>query len=151
MARRSRSKRTLATVEDVRTIAAALPRSYEVTVHGRVKFRVGQIVYVAFSRDETIMGFGFPKELRAALVDSDPDKFLLPDPSDLRFNWVSARLAAVDRDELWALVVSAWRMCVPKKVAAEYDRRSGKPEPRARRARASRAGGRTRATARGRT
>jgi hypothetical protein len=110
------------TIDDVRAIAATLPRSYEVLVHGRVKFRVGQLVYAALSRDETVMGFGFPKELRDALVESDPHKFLLPAPSDLRFNWVSVRLAAIDRDELFALVVSAWRMCVPKKVAAAYNR-----------------------------
>ena len=41
----------------------------------------------------------------------------MPEPSDLRFHWVCARLAALDRDELHALVVGAWRMCVPKKVA----------------------------------
>src|SRR5262249_55612845 len=122
-ARRPEASRASVTVDDVRSIASTLPRSYEVVVHGRVKFRVGSIVYVAFSRDQTIMGFGFPMELRVALVDSDPDKFLMPSQSDLRYNWVCVRLDAVDREELWALVVSAWRMCVPKKVAAEYDRR----------------------------
>lgn len=111
------------TIDDVRAIAATLPRSYEAVVRGRVKFRVGRIVYVAFERDETIMGFGFPKELRDALVEAHPHKFLLPRPSDLRYNWVCVRLDAIDRDELSALVVSAWRMCVPKKVAAAYDRR----------------------------
>ena len=110
-----------ATVEDARSIVATLPRSYEAIVHGRLKFRVGQIVYVAFSRDESTMGFAFPKELRAALVESNPDKFLLPNRSDLRFNWVCVRLAAIDRNELSALVISAWRMCVPKKVAAAYE------------------------------
>src|SRR5690606_6375610 len=115
--RRLEARRTLVTIDDVRSIAATLPRSYEVVVHGRVKFRVGQIVYVAFERDETIMGLGFPKELRDALIESGPDKFLLPPrPSDLRYNWVCVRLDAIDRDELWALVVSAWRMCVPKNV-----------------------------------
>jgi hypothetical protein len=109
------------TVDDIRSIAKALPRSYEVVVYGRLKFRVGQLVYVAFSRDETTMGFAFPKELRSALIESDPDKFLLPSKSDLRFNWVCVRLAAIDREEAFALVVAAWRMCVPKKVAAAYD------------------------------
>lgn len=133
----------MVTVDDVRSIASTLPRSYEVFVHGRVKFRVGQLVYVAFSRDEAIMEFGFPKELRAALVDSDPDKFLLPRPSDLRFNWVGVRLDAVDREEAWALVVAAWRMCVPKKVAAAYDAtKSGLAAPTsASRARRSRSRG----------
>jgi hypothetical protein len=118
---RRRAAKTV-TVDDIRAIAATLPRSYEVVVRGRLKFRVGQLVYVAFSRDQTIMEFGFPKELRAALVDSNPDKFLLPSPSDLRFHWIGVRLDAVDRDEAWALVVGAWKMCVPKKVAAAFDR-----------------------------
>jgi hypothetical protein len=110
------------TVDDVRAVAATLPRSYEVLVHGRVKFRVGSLVYVAFSHDQQIMGFGFPKELRASLVESDPDKFLMPGQSDLRFNWVCVRLDAIDRDELAALVMGAWRMCVPKKVAEGHSR-----------------------------
>jgi hypothetical protein len=117
---RRKGRQTPVTVDDVRAIASTLPRSYEVVVYGRVKFRVGSLVYVALSRDETIMGFAFPKELRASLVDSDPDKFLLPDSSDLRFNWVCVRLDAIDHNELSALVISAWRMCVPKKVYAAY-------------------------------
>ena len=107
----------MVTVDDVRALAETLPRSYEVLVRDRVKFRVGQMVYVAFSRDEQTMGFGFPKEERAALVASEPDKFLLPPESDLRFNWVVVRLAAIDADEMHELVLGAWRMVVPKKVA----------------------------------
>jgi len=105
------------TVDDVRDLAETLPRSYEVLVRDRVKFRVGQMVYVAFSRDEQTMGFGFPKEERAALVASEPDKFLLPPESDLRFNWVVVRLAAIDEEKMRELVLGAWRMVVPKKVA----------------------------------
>ena len=86
----------------------------------RVKFRVGRIVYVAFSRDETLMGFGFPKEEREALVASEPDKFLLPKPSDMRYHWVVVRLAAIDREEMREIVLDAWRMVVPKRVAAEH-------------------------------
>ena len=107
----------MVTVDDVRDLAETLPRSYEVLVRDRVKFRVGQMVYVAFSRDEQTMGFGFPKEERAALVASEPDKFLLPPESDLRFNWVVVRLAAIDEEEMQELVLGAWRMVVPKKVA----------------------------------
>ena len=45
---------------------------------GRWKLKVKQIVFVAFSRDETEMGFGFPKAERDGLVASDPDTFFLP-------------------------------------------------------------------------
>jgi hypothetical protein len=106
------------TVDDVRRITSTLPRSYEVVVRDRIKFRVGQIVYLAFSRDETVMGFAFPKEERDGLIASEPDKFMLPGPSDMRYNWVHVRLDAIDDVELRELVIEAWRMCVPKKVAA---------------------------------
>ncbi|MWA00775.1 MmcQ/YjbR family DNA-binding protein [Actinomadura sp. LD22] len=106
------------TVEQVRALALTLPRTSEHLIRDRVKFRVGSIVYVAFSRDETVMGFAFPKEERAALVASEPDRFRLPGESDLRFNWVEAWTAALDEPEMRELVMDAWRMVVPKKVAA---------------------------------
>ncbi|MEO3801799.1 MmcQ/YjbR family DNA-binding protein [Nonomuraea sp. B1E8] len=117
----------MVTVDDVRQFARTLPRSTEHLIRDRVKFRVGQIVYVAFSRDETLMGFGFPKEERAALVAAEPDKFLMPGESDLRFNWVEVRLAAIDAAEMRELVLEAWRMCVPKKVRLEQQRQAGTP------------------------
>ncbi|HKY66876.1 MAG TPA: hypothetical protein VJM49_10920, partial [Acidimicrobiales bacterium] len=76
------------TIDDARAIAAPLPRSYEALVRGEVRFRVGSMVYAAFYQDDTIMGFGFPREEREALVASEPDKFLMPRPSDMRYRWV---------------------------------------------------------------
>jgi hypothetical protein len=86
----------------------------------QVKFRVGRIVYVALSRNEQSMGFAFPKDERAALVAAQPAKFFMPIPSDLRYNWVRVWLEAIDLTEMRELVVDAWRMVVPKRVAAEY-------------------------------
>ena len=83
------------------------------------RWPVGQIVYLAFSRDETLMGFAFPKEEREALVASDPHKFQMPETSDLRFNWVVVELDAIDDDEMMELVQDAWRMVVPKFLARE--------------------------------
>ncbi|NKY86535.1 MmcQ/YjbR family DNA-binding protein [Nocardia veterana] len=111
----------MAVVEDVSSLGAELERSYPVYVRGRLKFRVEQIVYVAFSLDETVMGFAFPKEERAALVASEPHKFRMPSTSNLRFNWIESNLAALDPTEARELVVEAWRMVVPKKVSAGYD------------------------------
>jgi hypothetical protein len=108
------------TIDDVRAVASGLPRSYEAVVRGRVKFRVGRIVWLAFSRDETLMGFAFPKEWREALVETEPDKFMLPRDSDLRYNWAVVRLAAIDADELRGLVLDAWSMVVPASVSAPY-------------------------------
>ena len=107
-----------ATVDDVRAVALGLPRTTEHLIHDRVKFRVGRIVYAALSRDEEWLGFAFPKEERAALVAADPERFALPRESDLRYHWVLVRLATVDPDEVRELVEDAWRMVVPKSVAA---------------------------------
>jgi hypothetical protein len=110
----------MATIESVRELALSLPRSYEALVRDRVKFRVGSIVWLAFSRDESLMGFAFPKEEREALVGSEPDKFLMPKPSDQRYNWVVVRLDAIDDAEMREIVLDAWRLVVPKSVAAAH-------------------------------
>ena len=110
----------MVTVDDVRRVALDLPGTTEHLIRDRVKFRVKQLVYVAFSRDETVMGFGFPKEERVALVESEPDKFLMPPTSDLRYNWVEVRMTALDLDEMTELVTDAWTMVVPKYVARQY-------------------------------
>ena len=120
----------MVTIEAVRSVAARLPRSTERLVRGRVKFRVGRLVYLAFSRDKTVMGFAFPKEERDWLVGGDPDKFLLPTKSDLRYNWVLVRLAAIEEAEMRDLVLDAWRMVVPARIAERFDRKEpAPPEP----------------------
>jgi hypothetical protein len=110
----------MVTVDDVRALAETLPRSYEVLVGGRIKFRVGRIVYISFSRDQTIMGFAFPKEQREWLIGGSPDKFMHPSAADMRYHWVLARLSALEEVEMRELVLDAWRMVVPKSVAAAF-------------------------------
>ena len=109
------------TIDDVRELTKRLPRSYEVRVRGRIKFRVGRIVYLAFSLDETLMGFAFPKEEREAALETYPDRFLRPRASDMRYQWLVVRLDAIDKEELRELVFDAWRMVVPKKLASLSD------------------------------
>jgi hypothetical protein len=97
-----------------------LPRTNEGLVRGDVKFRIGRIVYLALSRDGSTMGFAFPKELRDALIESEPEKFSLPRQSDMRYHWVHVRLDAIDADEMRELVEDAWAFTVPKSVIEEY-------------------------------
>ena len=52
------------------------------------------------------------------MVAAEPDKFMLPRKSDMRYNWIHVRLDAIDLEELRELVIDGWRMCVPKSVAA---------------------------------
>jgi hypothetical protein len=113
------------TVADVQELARTLPRASEVYVRGRLKFRVGRIVFLAFSKDGSVMGFGFPKEWRAALVESEPEKFSLPSESDMRYHWVHVRLAAIDAEEMRDLVENAWAMCAPKFLIEQYAQHQG--------------------------
>jgi hypothetical protein len=110
----------MVTADDVRRLALSLPRTEERLVRDQIKFRVGRLVYVAISADEASMGFAFPKEERAALVAAEPAKFHMPIKSDERYNWVRVWLAAIDEAEMREVVVEAWRMVVPKRVAASY-------------------------------
>jgi hypothetical protein len=107
-------------MDEVRAFAATLPRSSEALVRGRVKFRIGRIVWLAFSRDATTMGFAFPRAWRAALVEAEPETFSLPSEHDMRYHWVHVRLAAIDADEMRELVEDAWAFCAPKRVASDY-------------------------------
>lgn len=108
----------MVTVQDVRAVAMSLPRTEEHLIHDRVKFRVGRIVYAALSRDETILGFGFPREQRAALIAAEPDRFLLARASDARYQWIDVRMAMLSVAEMREFVTDAWRMVVPKRLAA---------------------------------
>src|SRR5215468_1039786 len=108
----------LVTMRDVRAWAMALPRTEEHLIRDYVKFRVGRIVYAAVSPDETILGFAFPKEERAAIIAAEPDRFLLERRSDARYNWIDARIATLGLDEAREFIIEAWRMVVPKRVSA---------------------------------
>jgi hypothetical protein len=108
------------TADEIRAFASTLPRSTEAVVRGRMKFRIGRIVYLSLALDGSTMGFAFPKEWRDALVESEPEKFELPSASDLRYNWVHVRLDAIDAGEMRELVEDAWAFCVPKSVAETY-------------------------------
>lgn len=121
------------TVADIRQVALSFPRAQEALVRDRIKFRAGRLVFVALSRDELMMGCGFPREERAAMVAAEPDKYLLPTPSELRYQWIEVRLAAIGLDEMRELVTGAWVICVSQGLAREH---LGYRHPYERRARA---------------
>jgi hypothetical protein len=108
------------TLDDVRSLALTLPRAREGDVRGRVKFYIGRIVFLAFARDQSMMGFAFPKEWRDAALEAEPEKFVRPKTADLRYNWLVVRLDAIGHDEMEDLVTEAWSICVPQRVVDEW-------------------------------
>ena len=122
-----RAPRRSPTIDDVRAFALTLPRTTEGYVRGELKFRIGRLVYATCSRDGTLMGIAFPREWRPVAVDAEPEKFSLPRPSELRWNWIMVRMAALQVREMHDLVLEAWRMVVPHKVFAAYSARAAAP------------------------
>ena len=53
----------MVTVDEIRALALALPRTTEGFVRGQVKFYIGRIVYLAVSRDESTPGVRVPQGL----------------------------------------------------------------------------------------
>jgi hypothetical protein len=45
----------------------------------------------------------------------------MPSGGDLRYHWVEVRLEAIDETEMRELVLDAWRLVVPKRVAAAHE------------------------------
>jgi hypothetical protein len=117
-AQRAEEAEPMVTAQDVRGVALSLPRTEEHLIRDHIKFRVGKIVYAAISPDETIMGFAFPREERAAMIAAEPDRFFLDRPSDGRFNWIDARMDLIGPAEMREFITEAWRMVVPKFLAA---------------------------------
>jgi hypothetical protein len=107
------------TLDDVRAVALGLPRTSEHLIRDVVKFRVKSLVYAAVPPQEVVMGVAFPKEERGDVIAAEPAKFLMPRPSDERYNWIHVRMAELDLDEMRELVIDGWRMCVPKFLSAQ--------------------------------
>ena len=114
------------TVDDVLAYAADFERSYVAVVHGRIKLRVGQIVYVAFSRDETTMGFALPEGGATGTGRLRPRALLAARSSRTcgSTGW-STRLDRLELDEMHEFVLDAWGMVVPKFLFRERLRRIG--------------------------
>ena len=64
----------MVTVDEVRRFALTLPRTTEGYVRGCVKFYVGRIVYFAFSRDETELGWLNWRKIRLGVKAMDSGK-----------------------------------------------------------------------------
>jgi hypothetical protein len=108
--------------DDVRRMALELPATTEKLAWGMPTFRVKGKIFVWLGEDDASMGMKCPTEDRAELIAAEPHKFFLRDGHDDTGNWIRVRLAAVDdHDELRAMIVDAWRLTAPARLAAEHD------------------------------
>jgi len=110
------------TYAQVREWVLALPGGAEVMVEewGHPTFRVNNRMFASGAPDSPTMSVKASKEEQAELVASAPETYSVA-PYLGRYGWVQVDLSTVDADELYGLVVDAWRRTAPKKLVTEYD------------------------------
>jgi hypothetical protein len=112
----------VATIDDVRRLALALPQAEEKpSFNGTAGFRAGGGRLFAREREdgESIALRVDPGE-RDLLLASEPDVFYITDHYR-NYPYVVVRLANVELDELEELLTDAWRSIAPKRLVARFD------------------------------
>ena len=112
----------MATEDDVRRIALALPETIEKPWYGSPGFRVKDKGFLRI-RSEAEGGLVvFVGDLgeKEALLASEPDTFFTTPHYD-GYPTVLVNLPAIEVDELTELIIESWRIKAPKRVLAAYD------------------------------
>jgi hypothetical protein len=81
-------------------------------------FRVVGKIFASLGEDDASIGVKCPKEDRAELIASEPEKFFVREGHDDSFAWIRVRLAALEgEEELYAILLDSWRQAAPRKPA----------------------------------
>ena len=110
----------MATPEDVRELALALPETTEKPSYGTPGFRVKDKLFARLHPDGESLVLRCDRTQREAMRDSEPAKFYWTHHYE-NYDAVLVRIAAVDREELAALLEMAWFYIAPPRVAAAYE------------------------------
>ena len=111
----------MATFEDVRAIAMGLPEAEEILTWGTdVTFRVRSKIFAIGADGSDSVSIKATPMSQADLIEHDPESFR-PSAYVGRYGWVTADLARIDGELLRALIVEAWRMTAPKRLAARFE------------------------------
>jgi len=111
----------MVTFAQVREMALALPEVTQGPSWGTTSFKVRNKLFVRQHEDgESVVVKVAPDE-REALVAERPDTFVVT-PHYEPYPLMLVRMARIDMDEMHEIVVEAWRMVAPKRLAAAYDR-----------------------------
>ena len=98
----------------------ALPEAEEiVTWETDVTFRVRHKIFAIGGEGSTSVSIKATPATQSDLVDQAPETFH-PSAYVGRFGWVTADLGRIDDALLRGLLVEAWRLTAPKRLAASY-------------------------------
>jgi hypothetical protein len=109
----------MATFDDVRSIAMALPEVEEiVTWETDITFRVRKKIFAIGGEGGTGVSIKATLDQQADLLDLDPVTFTKAAYVG-RFGWVVADLTRIDRPLLEKLLRDAWRSVAPARIRAQ--------------------------------
>jgi predicted DNA-binding protein (MmcQ/YjbR family) len=115
----------MATFDDVRAIAMALPEAEEiVTWETDITFRVRKKIFAIGGEGSDSVSIKATPASQAELIDLDPATFR-PSAYVGRFGWVTADLGRIDDDLLRTLLTEAWRLTAPRRLVADAGPRDG--------------------------
>ncbi|MFD9030096.1 MmcQ/YjbR family DNA-binding protein [Streptomyces sp. NPDC059567] len=121
----------MATADDVRRIALALPGAVEKLAWGMPTFRAGPggKIFASLDDDDQVIGVKCPKEEREELIASEPAKFFIREGHDDGYAWVRVRIGALDdEEELHAILADSWRQAAPRRLLQQYPEVGVPPE-----------------------
>jgi hypothetical protein len=110
----------MASEDEVRRIALALPETQERPSYGTPGFRVADRLFARLRDDgQSLVVWVADEGEKQSLIQSDPDKFFTT-PHYAGHPSVLVRWAQVDVDELTELLTEAWRVRAPRRVLLAY-------------------------------
>jgi hypothetical protein len=113
----------MASLDDIRRAALALPGVVEGDMMGEVAFKVGRKGFVHAWRGGIFMKLD--KHRQELLFEVRPDVFRPMVVGAMRWSWVE--IAALDAEETAELVREAWTQIAPKKVSRALTAAEAKP------------------------
>jgi predicted DNA-binding protein (MmcQ/YjbR family) len=106
------------TFDDVRRIALSLPEAEEIlTWETDVTFRIRKKIFAIGGEEATRISIKASPQAQADLIDRDPETFAVAAYVG-RFGWVTADLGRIGEAQLRDLLLDAWRLTAPKRLAA---------------------------------
>jgi hypothetical protein len=110
----------MASEDDVRELALALPGTIEKSSYGTPGFRVRDKLFARIREAGVLALWCESLEEKDFLIEGDPEKFFTTPHYD-GYAYVLVRLDRVDPQHLRELIEDAWRLSAPKRVLAAYD------------------------------
>jgi hypothetical protein len=110
----------MATFDDVRRIALALPGVEEGTSYRTPAFKVRGKMFVRLREEDDVLVVLIEPELQPVLIEARPEVFFIT-PHYQGYGAVLVRLPAIDRDDLRGLIIDSWRLRAPRRLLAAFE------------------------------